>query len=181
MLPTPFVVYATQNPVEQEGTYPLPIAQLDRFMFKLHSTYPDAQSEERVLREHHATGGRSTPEAMGVNAVAGPEEIMTAREEIRNTFVREEVITYVRQLLHATREEPALSVGASPRAGLMLMMAAKSLARFAGRDFVTPDDIKNAFLPAMRHRVLLSPSAQLEGAQEDDVLAGILELVEVPR
>lgn len=180
-LPSPFVVFATQNPVEQEGTYPLPVAQLDRFMFKLHSTYPAADQEERVLRDHHATGGRSTPEAMGVKPVADPAEILDARETIRHTFVRDEVITYVRHLLHATREDPALAVGASPRAGLMLVMAAKSLAQFASRDYVTPDDIKSAFFPAVRHRVVLSPSAELEGANTDDILAGVLESVEVPR
>ena len=180
-LPSPFITFATQNPIEQEGTYPLPLAQLDRFMFKVLVTYPAGADEERVLREHHATGGRSNPDAMGVSAVVQSHEILAARDAIRQTFVRDEVIGYVRRLLHATRNDDSLSVGASPRAGLMLLMAAKSFARFAGRDFVLPDDVKTSFLATMRHRVVLSPSAELEGADVDNVLGGILESTEVPR
>ncbi len=180
-LPDPFVTFATQNPIEQEGTYPLPLAQLDRFMFKVLVSYPDRTSEQRVLREHHATGGRSNPQAMSVQTVISPQDIIASREEIRQTHVRDEVIDYVSRLLYASRNDDSLAVGASPRSGLMLLMGAKSLARFAGRDFVTPDDIHTAFLPAMRHRVVLSPSAELEGTTTDDVLAGMLEQVEVPR
>lgn len=181
VLPEPFIVFATQNPIEQEGTYPLPLAQLDRFMFKVIVGYPEPSWEEQVLREHHATGGRSNPSAMGVKAVVGPQDVLTARNTIRETYVREEVIGYVRKLLTATREEDSLAVGASPRAGLMLLVGAKSLARFAGRDYVTPDDIKTAFFPAMRHRVVLSPAAELEGSEVDAVLGQIMESVEVPR
>jgi MoxR-like ATPase len=180
-LPTPFICFATENPIEQEGTYPLPLAQLDRFMFKVLVSYPSGEQEERVLREHHATGGRSDPSAMGVSAVVQTQDIVSAREMIRQTHVRDEVIGYVRRLLHATRNDDSLSVGASPRAGLMALMAAKSFARFAGRDYVVPDDVKSSFLPTMRHRVVLSPTAELEGADVDNVLAGILESTEVPR
>lgn len=180
-LPAPFLTFATQNPIEQEGTYPLPLAQLDRFMFKVLVAYPEAVDEERVLREHHATGGMSDPIKMNVQAVVGPEDILAARDTIRQTHIREEVIGYVRRLLHATRNDDALAVGASPRAGLMLLMGAKSLARFAGRDFVIPDDIKSAFVPVMRHRVVLSPSSELEGTTTDVVLNYLLEAVEVPR
>jgi MoxR-like ATPase len=180
-LPKPFIIFATENPIEQEGTYPLPLAQLDRFMFKVLVNHPPEKDEQRVLREHHATGGQSNPTAMGVTAVVQPQEMLAAREVIRQTFVREEVIGYVQRLLRATRSDDSLSVGASPRAGLMLLMAAKSLARFADRDFVTPDDVKISFLPAMRHRVVLSPAAELEGTEVDNVLGGILEATEVPR
>ncbi len=180
-LPEPFVTFATQNPIEQEGTYPLPLAQLDRFMFKVHMTYPEAPDEIRVLKEHHATAGLSSPERMLVQQVTSKEDILETRRIIRETHVRDEVVDYVQRLLQATREEDALAVGASPRSGLMLLMGAKSLARFAGRDFVTPDDIQSALLPAMRHRVVLSPSAELEGTTTDDILAGMMELVEVPR
>jgi len=180
-LPSPFIVFATQNPVEQEGTYPLPIAQLDRFMFNVLVTYPAPVEEERVLREHHATGGRSNPEQMGVKPVLSGPELLQARATIRETFVRDEVVNYVQRLLQATREDDSLSVGASPRAGLMLLMGAKSLARFAGRDFVTPDDIKSAFVPALRHRVVLAPATELEGTTPDDVLLNLLEMIEVPR
>ena len=180
-LPEPFVVFATQNPIEQEGTYPLPLAQLDRFMFKLQVGYPSAEAERRVLSAHHATSGMSSPERMLVERVMGADEILAARQVIRETFVRDEVIGYVQRLLHATREDDALEVGASPRSGLMLLVGAKSLARFRGRDYVTPDDIQEAFRPALRHRVVLSPTVELEGTAVDEVLAQILEMVEVPR
>lgn len=180
-LPSPFVTFATENPIEQEGTYALPLAQLDRFMFKIIVGYPDGESEERVLREHHATGAATGPQALGVPALVDGDEIHKAREAIRQTHVREEMIGYVRRLIVATRRDDSLNVGASPRAGLMLLMASKSLARFAGRDFVTPDDVKRAFLPALRHRVVLAPNSELEGTSTDDVLEGLLDSVEVPR
>lgn len=180
-LPDPFITFATQNPIEQEGTYPLPLAQLDRFMFKVVVGYPGAADEERILREHHATGALPDPRDKGVAAVVGPQDILAARTAIREVHVRDEVIGYVRRLIHATRQEDLLAVGASPRAGLMLLMGAKSLAAFADRDFVTPDDIKLAAIPALRHRVVLSPSAELEGTLVEDVLASLLESVEVPR
>ena len=180
-LPDPFITFATQNPIEQEGTYPLPLAQLDRFMFKVMVTYPNQEAEQRVLREHHASAGQSNPVAMQVQPVVSPQDILEARQEIRDTHVRDEVIRYVSDLLRATRTDDALTVGASPRAGLMLLMGAKSLARFAGRDFVIPDDIKSAFFPVMRHRVVLAPSTELEGVMPDEVLANLLESVEVPR
>jgi len=181
MLPEPFVMFATQNPIEQEGTYPLPLAQLDRFMFKVIVGYPSSDEEQRILREHHATGGLSDPRKMGVNPVVSPEDILQARRTIRDTHIRDEVVIYVQKLLGATRNDDSLSVGASPRSGLMLLMGAKSLARFAGRDFVTPDDIKSAFVPTLRHRVVLSPTAELEGTTTDQVLIQLLEVIEVPR
>jgi MoxR-like ATPase len=180
-LPEPFVVFATQNPIEQEGTYPLPLAQLDRFMFKVRVTYPAAEDERRVLREHHATAGLSSPERLHVQKVTTPDDIVAARGIIRDTHVRDEVVDYVQRLLDATRNDDALDVGASPRSGLMLLMAAKSLARFAGRDYVTPDDVKTAVIPALRHRVVLNPTSELEGTTTDDVLAEVVEQVEVPR
>ncbi len=180
-LPEPFITFATQNPIDQEGTYTLPLAQLDRFMFKVVVGYPAAAEEQRILSEHHANGGLSDPHRMGVKPVIAPQDILQARDTIRETHVRDEVVAYVQRLLSATRVEDALAVGASPRSGLMLLMGAKSLARFSGRDFVTPDDIQSAFLPVMRHRVVLSPSSELEGAVADEVLAQLLESVEVPR
>lgn len=180
-LPDPFIVFATQNPVEQEGTYPLPIAQLDRFMFKVMMGYPDENREEDILRQHHGTAGRSSPQEMGVEAVVTPEDLVAARQTIRETYVRDEVIIYARQLVQATRFDDNLSVGASPRAGLMLLMAAKSMARFSDRDYVIPDDLKRVFLPTMRHRVVLSPMAEMEGIVPDDILDNILDMIEVPR
>jgi MoxR-like ATPase len=180
-LPKPFVLFATQNPIEQEGTYPLPLAQLDRFMFKVRVGYPAPADEVRVLREHHATSGLTSPESSLVRPVLGATEILASQQSIRATHVREEVIAYVGELLKATREDDTLSVGASPRSGLMLLMGAKSLARFRGRDFVTPDDVQSVLLPTFRHRVVLSPSAELEGVTTDEVLRNLIEMVEVPR
>jgi MoxR-like ATPase len=180
-LPKPFLLFATQNPIEQEGTYPLPLAQLDRFMFKVNVSYPAAADENRVLREHHATSGLSSPERSMVKPVLGSAEVLAGQQTIRDTHVRDEVIAYVQRLLQATREDDSLSVGASPRSGLMLLMGSKALARFAGREFVTPEDIQRALLPALRHRVVLSPAAELEGITTDDVLGNLVEAVEVPR
>ena len=180
-LPAPFMVFATQNPIEQEGTYPLPLAQLDRFMFKVHVSYPPPEDEIRVLTEHHATAGLASEAQSDVQKVMTSEDVLAARSEIRKTFVRDEVVRYVQRLLQATRDDESMSVGASPRAGLMLIMAAKSLARFAGRDYVNPDDIKTALLPVMRHRVVLSPAAELEGITPDEILTRMIEFVEVPR
>jgi MoxR-like ATPase len=180
-LPEPFVVFATQNPIEQDGTYPLPLAQLDRFMFNVRLGYPEAEDERRILREHHPTSGLSSPEQFRVNAVMSADQIMQARNVIRDTRVHDDVIDYVQKLLHATRNDESLSVGASPRSGLMMLMAAKSMARFANRDFVTPDDVKSVLLPVMRHRVVPSPTAELEGVTSDDVLADVMDSVQAPR
>jgi MoxR-like ATPase len=180
-LPEPFLVFATQNPIEQEGTYPLPLAQLDRFMFKVRVNYPAAAEERRVLQHHHATSGMSSPERFMVNKIMTPDRILETRNIIRKTGVRDEVIDYVQRLIQATRGHESLAVGGSPRAGLMLLMGAKSLAWFAERDFVIPDDVKTALLPALRHRMVLSPTAELEGITTDNVLHEILEMVEVPR
>jgi MoxR-like ATPase len=180
-LPEPFVVFATQNPIEQEGTYPLPLAQLDRFMFKVRVGYPSAEEERRIFQLHHATSGLSSPERFMVDKVMTPAQIIEARNAIRQIRVRDEVVDYVQRLIQATRGHDSLTVGASPRAGLMLLMGAKSLAWFAGRDFVIPDDVQTALLPALRHRLILSPTAELEGMTTDNVLHEILESVEVPR
>ncbi|HIE97199.1 MAG TPA: MoxR family ATPase [Fuerstia sp.] len=181
LLPAPFMVFATQNPIEQEGTYPLPLAQLDRFMFKVHVSYPPPEDEIRVLTEHHATAGLASEAQSKVQRVMTSDDVLAARNEIRETFVRDEVVRYVQRLLQATRDDESMSVGASPRAGLMMIMAAKSLARFSGRDYVNPDDIKTALLPVMRHRVVLSPAAELEGTTPDEILSRMIEFVEVPR
>ncbi len=180
-LPDTFLTFATQNPIEQEGTYALPLAQLDRFMFKLIVDYPEPKTEEQIYREHHATGKRVSLKDLGVTPVVSADQILEARETIRTTSIQDEVIEYVRRLIAATRDDDSLAVGASPRAGLMLLMGAKSLARFAGRDYVTPDDVKAAAVPALRHRVVLGPNAELDGTTTDDALGYLLDAIEVPR
>ena len=182
-LPDPFITFATQNPIEQEGTRTtLPLTPSSTGSCSRSSCRIQRNTdEEQILREHHATGGLSNPARLHVQPVVGPRDILESRETIRQTHIREEVIGYVRRLVHATRGDDSLAVGASPRSGLMLLMGAKSLARFAGRDFVIPDDIQAAFVPVMRHRVVLSPSAELEGTTADVVLGSLLQSVEVPR
>ena len=180
-LPEPFCVFATMNPLEHEGTYPLPEAQLDRFLFKLLIEYPDAEVETRLLTEAHARPLQATPSELGVEAVTSPDELQRLRRENARVLVREDLPEYVVRLLQSTRRDPALLLGASPRAGVMLLCAAKALAALGGRDFVTPDDVKRVFCPALRHRVILDPAEEIEGGKSDDVLHRILDSEEVPR
>ena len=180
-LPEPFVVFATQNPLEHEGTYPLPEAQLDRFLFKVIVDYPDEAVEAELLGAVHARVPTAAPSELGASAVTSPAELLELRELVSRSEVREDLFAYVVRLLRATREAPALVLGASPRAGVMLVRAAKASAALAGRDYVTPDDLKEVFLPALRHRVLLDPAEEIEGGSTDQVLRRILDTVEVPR
>ena len=180
-LPEPFMVFATQNPVEQEGTYPLPLAQLDRFMFKVAVGYPDGDSEERLYRESGRENAGGAAALTAVEKVLTPGRVLEARAVVADTFISAEVAAYVRRLLEFTRTQEIFASGASPRAGLMLLAGAKSLARFAGRDFVTPDDVKECFLPAVGHRITLNPVSELEGLTPEDAMRQTLESVEVPR
>jgi MoxR-like ATPase len=180
-LPAPFCVFATQNPIEHEGTYPLPEAQLDRFLFKVRVAYPEADVEARLLSEAHRRPFGATPEDLCVRAVSSPAEILDLRARSLAVEVREDLPAYVVKLLRATREDPSLVLGASPRAGVMLIGAAKARALFAGRAYVLPDDLKANFLAALRHRVSLDPAEEIEGGTSDDALRRILDRVEVPR
>lgn len=180
-LEPPFMVFATQNPIEQEGTYPLPEAQLDRFMFKVTVEYPDEASEKRILTEHHSTLGDRDLSRFGLQKVADIPSLLDAKRLVRKAIVRDEVVAYVNRLIRVTRNHVEILLGASPRAGVMLLAAAKTLAAFDGRDYVLPDDVKRLFLPVLRHRILLRPSADLELASTDRVLEGVLASMEVPR
>jgi len=180
-LPRPFVVFATQNPLEHEGTYPLPEAQLDRFLFKLLIGYPPADVESRLLSEAHSRPPDATPEELGVEPISSAEELLAMRALVRAVEVKADLAAYVVRILGATRRDLALSLGASPRAGVMLLRAAKAFATLDGRDFVTPDDLKRCVHPCLRHRVALDPAEELSGTRVDDVLTRILEAEEVPR
>ena len=180
-LPTPFAVFATMNPLEHEGTYPLPEAQLDRFLFKVLVGYPEPAVEQRLLAEAHVRSPTATPQDLGVTPVIELTELASLREVVNQVTVREDLLGYVVELLAATRSDPALLLGASPRAGVMLLAGAKALAALAGRDFVTPDDLKSVLPPTLRHRVILDPAEELGGATPDDVLRRVLDQVEVPR
>ncbi|MFO1009494.1 MAG: AAA family ATPase [Planctomycetota bacterium] len=180
-LPEPFIVFATMNPIEHEGTYPLPEAQLDRFLFKVVVGYPKPEVEARLLDAAHRRSQLASPRELGVTAVSSPEEILELRREVLKVAVRPDLPAYVVQLLNATRSNGQLVVGASPRAGVMVLLAAKARALLAERDYITPDDVKAVFLPALRHRVVLDPAVEIEGGTSDDALQRILDQVQVPR
>ena len=179
-LPDPFIVVATQNPVEYEGTYPLPEAQLDRFLLKLQVGYPSADQEQEVLRRHDEG---LDPHDVGalVRPVATAADLLAARALVNDVRVDPAVLAYVVSLARATRESPSLSLGVSPRGAAMLLHAAKAWAWLSGREFVTPDEVKAIARPALRHRVQLRPEVELEGVTPDGVLDGLLATVPVPR
>ena len=180
-LPAPFLVAATQNPVEHEGTYPLPEAQLDRFLLKLVVPLPERDAEVEVLTRHAAGFDPRDLAAAGVRAVAGPAELAAATAAVRRVTVSPEVVGYVVDVCRATRAAPSLRLGASPRAATALLAASRAWAWLAGRDFVVPDDVKAFTRPVLRHRVQLRAEAELEGTSVDAVLDGVLASVPVPR
>ena len=176
-LPAPFVVLATQNPIEQEGTYRLPEAQLDRFLFKVAVSYPPLADELRILEAHH--NGRV--DAAAVEPVLTATDVAALREQVRHQHVEPRLLDYIARLVTATRAHRALYLGASPRASLALLNGAKALAALRGRDFVTPDDIQTLAPAVLRHRIQLTPEAELEGTTADDVVRQLLQSQEVPR
>jgi MoxR-like ATPase len=176
-----FTVVATQNPIEQQGVYPLPEAQLDRFLFKQTLLYPSEAEEQAIVARHGLKAGNPDPAAMGVETVATAAQIEAAVEAVSAIRLAGEIVDYVVALIRATRETPDLETGASPRAGAMLALAARARAALEGRDYAIPDDVKALVLPALRHRVILSPAAEIEGRAVDDILNGLVERVEAPR
>jgi MoxR-like ATPase len=180
-LPDPFVVIATQNPVEYEGTYPLPEAQLDRFQLKLTMALPERADEITILSRHAAGFDPSDLDAAGVSPVAGAAEIEAARRAVAGVSIAPEVIGYVVDVCRGTRTAPAVSLGVSPRGATALMAAARAWAWLSGRDYVTPDDVKALAAPALRHRLRLRPEAELDGVRTDSVVDGVLATVPVPR
>ncbi|MDQ1678268.1 MAG: MoxR-like ATPase, partial [Actinomycetota bacterium] len=180
-LPDPFVVAATQNPLEYEGTYPLPEAQLDRFLLKLTVPLPSREEEVRVLQAHHAGFDPRDLAAAGVRAVAGAADLAAGRAAVQRVGVAPDVLTYVVDLCRATRSAPSLSLGASPRGATALLATAKAWAWLSGREYVTPDDVKALARPTLRHRVAVRPEAELEGVTADSVLDSVLASVPAPR
>jgi MoxR-like ATPase len=181
LLPAPFCVAATQNPVEYEGTYPLPEAQLDRFMLKLTVPLPERADEIAILDRHAAGFNPRDLHAAGVGPVAGPEDLARARDAAREVRVAPEVTGYIVDLCRATRTSPSLQLGVSPRGATALLATSRAWAWLSGRDYVTPDDVKALASPTLRHRVQLRPEAELDGGTADGVLAGLLATVPVPR
>ncbi|THJ65983.1 MoxR family ATPase [Arthrobacter echini] len=180
-LPSPFMVAATQNPVEYEGTYPLPEAQLDRFLLKLTLPLPGRDDEIEVIRRHSVGFDPRDLRAAGVHAVADAADLGQARAAVAGVSIAPEVLAYIVDLVRATRSSPSFQLGVSPRGATALLNTARAWAWLSGRSFVTPDDVKALTLPALRHRVALRPEAQMDGVDADDVLGSILATVPVPR
>ena len=181
ILGEPFMVLATQNPIEYEGTYPLPEAQLDRFMFKVRIEYPPESVETEVLRRYHNGFDAHQLDDAALRPVFHPEELPTLRAEIRAVTVEEGILRYITQLANASRRSPDLMLGGSPRASITLLLTAKTYAALQGRSYVTPDDIKYVLTPTYRHRIILRPEAEIEGLDADAVIRRIAAGVPVPR
>ena len=179
-LPAWFTVFATQNPVDFEGTYPLPEAQLDRFLMKIRVSYPTETEELQILQRHHAGSGASLLDDATIKPI--PEGMLeAARAEVHAIRIEPELYGYILTLARRTREWPTLLLGASPRAALSIMRVAQAAAAFDGRDYLVPDDVKRAIPPVLRHRVMLKPEAELEGFDADRVLTDVIAAVPVPR
>ncbi|WP_286843382.1 MULTISPECIES: AAA family ATPase [Sphingobacterium] len=178
-LPGPFVVFATQNPIEHEGTYRLPEAQLDRFLFKINVNYPELEQELEILKEHHAQKAQNKEDQ--VQAVVSATEILEFQKLIKSIFVHEELLTYIAQVIIKTRINPSLTLGASPRASIALLESAKASAALTGRDFVTPEDIRRVASAVLGHRVMLTPEREMEGFTTAYVIDQIINSVEIPR
>jgi MoxR-like ATPase len=175
----PFIVIATQNPVEQEGTYRLPEAQLDRFLFKIVIPYPTAEEEMQILQQFHAMADNNFMDA--VQPVLKTEQITAIRKQVRSIIMEEKLLSFIATIVHQTRNNKSIYLGASPRASLAIMNASKAMAAINGRDFVTPDDILEVIYPVLRHRIILSPDKEMEGVSEDSVIRQIIQSMDIPR
>ena len=176
-----FMVVATQNPIEQQGVYPLPEAQLDRFLFKLLIEYPDAEEEKKIVSQYGERSGAPAPADFGIAQQVDGATLTAATEVVRSVKLVDEVVDYVVRLIRATRETADLENGASPRAAIMLAHAARARAAISGRDYVIPDDVKALAPSVLRHRTMLSPAAEIEGRQIDSIITGLVERTEAPR
>jgi MoxR-like ATPase len=179
LMANPFMVLATQNPVEHEGTYRLPEAQLDRFLFKILVPYPDEREEVTILTQFHNMGNTVALD-MIKPAITG-EQVIRLRQQIKTLMIEERLLQFIGKLVHQTRNHKSIYLGASPRASLAIMNASKATAAMQGRDFVTPEDIIGIATPVLRHRIILAPDKEMEGITEDEVIKQIIQGMEVPR
>ena len=175
----PFTVLATQNPVEHEGTYRLPEAQLDRFLFKIEVKYPSLDEEIAIITQQHQQ--KTTDQLKNIQPVLSAQDVVTLRQLVMGLHVEHKLLAYTAKIIHETRNNKSLYLGGSPRASLAIINAAKALAAIRGRDFVTPDDIIYVAAPVLRHRIMLTPDREMEGVTPDDVVAQIIQKIEVPR
>jgi len=176
----PFLVMATQNPIESEGTYNLPEAQLDRFLFKLVVEYPSAAEEAEILKLHTLGYGPDRGVADRLDVVTSPDEVREMQRRAENVLVHDDVLGYIANLVRKTRRWPTFSLGASPRAGVAILRGARAVAALEGRRYILPDDVQDVVLPALRHRVILTPEAEVEGRSPDELLTELIRSVEVP-
>ena len=176
---TPFMVLATQNPIDQEGTYALPEAQLDRFIFKIKVDYPSVEEEIKIIQTHHKRKGKQPQES--ISGVLTPKQLADFKSKIQDVVVEEKIIKYIADIITKTRNHPHLYLGGSPRASIATLNAAKAFAAIQGRDFVIPEDIKKGLVPVLNHRVILTPEREMEGMTTDSVVNMIMESVEIPR
>lgn len=175
----PFMVLATQNPIEQEGTYPLPEAQLDRFLFKITVDYPKPEEEVRILKTHHQRKAVN-PETV-ITPVLSPEALVSFQNQVQEVVIDDSIFNYIVQIIDKTRNHPHLYLGASPRASLAIMNASKALAALSGRDFVTPEDVKRSLVPVLQHRIILTPEREMEGMTPKTIIDSISKTIEIPR
>lgn len=175
----PFMVIATQNPIEQEGTYRLPEAQLDRFLFKIVVPYPTESEELEILQQFNQMG--NTNVVASIEPVLKKEQMATIRQQVKTLVIDEKLLQFIAKLIHQTRNHKSIYLGASPRASLAIMNASKAMAAINGRDFVTPDDILEVAVPVLRHRIILSPDKEMEGVSEDAVIKQIINSLDIPR
>ena len=180
-LPLPFIVLATQNPIEYEGTYPLPEAQLDRFLFKLRVDYPGPEAETQILVNYHHGFNATRLDAVGVESVIDSASLQECQEMIQTVTVEDSIFSYIVNLAEASRKSNELVLGGSPRASIALLLASKTYAALQGRDYILPDDVKCLAPHVYRHRILLKPDAEIEGLTPDDVIDRLLAEVEIPR
>ena len=178
-MPSPFMVLATQNPIEHEGTYRLPEAQLDRFLFKILVPYPTESEEVTILSQFHHMG--NAPIFDTVRPVLSGAQIISLRQQVKTLIIEEKLLQFIARFIHQTRNHKSIYLGASPRASLAIMNASKAIAAINGRDFVTPDDIVNVFGPVLRHRIILAPDKEMEGVTEDEVIRQIVNGIDIPR
>ena len=176
-----FMVVATQNPIEHQGAYPLPEAQLDRFLFKQALAYPSREEERRIVETFGLQSGQPDPRAMGVAQVATAEALAACHAQVAGVRLTDEIVGYVLDLVRSTRETADLQSGASPRSAAQLALAARARAALDGRDYALPDDVKALALPVLRHRVILSPAAEIEGRRAEDVIQALVDQAAAPR
>jgi len=180
-LPSPYMVFATQNPLEYEGTYPLPEALVDRFLMKIIIDYPSNNAEKEVLKRHNEGFSSIDLDKVNLEAVCKADDILKCREQVEKVRVEDELLEYIVKIISETRDNPTIDIGSSPRGSIALLQCSKACAAYNGRDYVIPEDIKKMAVPTLRHRIILKPELELEGVKPEQVLGDILSKVKVPR